>query len=76
MQRDFENSIEKAVDIIVGEDKKPLVNAAQKGALICDSEPNSKLAAGIKTLYNRLMADEDVEIHEQKSWLGNLFAKG
>ncbi|MEM7570630.1 MAG: pilus assembly protein CpaE, partial [Pseudomonadota bacterium] len=51
---DFEQSVERKVDLVLPVDVKPAVDAAKKGECVVQAMPSSKLAAGVKKLSERL----------------------
>ena len=74
-QRDFEHSIEEKIDLVILDDRKPVIAAAQRGQLITDTDPSSKLSIGIKTLFTRLMGSK-IKEEANTSWFAKLMAKG
>lgn len=73
-EKDFENSIERAVDVKIPFDPKTAMAAAQQGKVIADDQPNSKLASAYKELLHLIHAD-DADAEKQKSWLDKLLKK-
>ncbi|MEO0411595.1 MAG: pilus assembly protein CpaE [Pseudomonadota bacterium] len=54
---DFEQSVERKVDLALGLDSKPAVDAAKKGECVVQAMPTSKLAVGVKKL-GALLSDK------------------
>ncbi|TNE60961.1 MAG: pilus assembly protein CpaE [Alphaproteobacteria bacterium] len=73
-EKDFENSVEHAIDIRVPLDAKTLLSAAQKGKVVAEVAPGSKLGAAMRDL-NALMLGSKSGGEARKSWLGKLLKK-
>lgn len=73
-QKDFENSIEHATDVVVPNDAKTLLAASQRSKLVVDDAATSKLAAAYKDVLTAISAvDEDAEA--DGGWFSKLFKK-
>ncbi|NVJ97057.1 MAG: pilus assembly protein CpaE [Alphaproteobacteria bacterium] len=73
-EKDFENSIEHAVDVKIPFDPKSAMAAAQKGTVVAEDQPTGKLASAYKELLHAIHAD-DADADKQKSWLDKLLKK-
>jgi pilus assembly protein CpaE len=73
-EKDFENSIEHAVDIKIPFDPKSMLAAGQKGKVVVDALPQSKLAGCYRDLMKRVMAVQE-DIGAPTGWLGKLLKK-
>lgn len=73
-EKDFENSIEHAVDVKIPYDPKTAMAASQQGKVVVETQPSSKLATAYKDLLKLVDADAK-EDSAGKSWLGKLLKK-
>lgn len=73
-EKDFENSIEHEVNITLPFDAKTVLAASQKGKVVVEDAPSSKLSTGYTDLMKLIMAVEE-DIGRSTSWLGKLLKK-
>ncbi|PCI58835.1 MAG: pilus assembly protein CpaE [Kordiimonadales bacterium] len=73
-EKDFENSVEHAFAVKAPFDAKAFQVAAQKGKIVVDAAPSSKIAAAYKEV-NALFEAEDTKKSSGNSWLGKLLKK-
>ncbi|WP_417464464.1 AAA family ATPase [Kordiimonas sp.] len=73
-EKDFENSIEHTVDVKIPFDVKSMMTATQKGAVISEEAPSSKLAEAYLTLLRAVTSDDTIG-RSNKSWFGKLLGK-
>jgi len=72
--KDFENSVEHDIDIQIPMDAKTMMAATQKGKVVADVAPNSKVSSAVGDLLT-LIQDTGTEEEKPKSWLGKLLKK-
>ncbi|WND02647.1 cellulose synthase operon protein YhjQ/BcsQ [Temperatibacter marinus] len=73
-QRDFENSIESNLDVLLPEDRKAMIAATQKGKVLVETAPSSKFAQAVKTLFS-LIHEEEADSEQNKGWLQKFLGK-
>ncbi len=74
-EKDFENSVEHAIAARIPYDSKAAINAAQKGKIVVDAQPSSKLAQGFKSVAALFENKDNVGAAAKRSWLGKLLKK-
>lgn len=74
-EKDFENSVEQAVEAKVPYDSKTALAAAQKGKIAVDAAPSSKLAGACKEVCALFDPDTGDATNSSSSWLGKLLKK-
>ncbi len=73
--KDFENSIEHNISCTIPFDNKACLAAAQKGTILSDALPNSKVSQAFKEISELFSDDSDAKSAGAKSWLGKLMKK-
>ena len=71
---DFENSVEMSEGAQLAFDPKSILTASQKGRVLCDAVPSSRLAASIKRVSAQVNQTDESEAASE-SWFGKLFKK-
>ncbi|MFK7842001.1 MAG: CpaE family protein, partial [Sphingorhabdus sp.] len=75
-RQDFENSIERKIDIMIPNDPKTAAQAAKLGQAMVDAGKSSKASAKIIELTNLVLGSvdggEDEAAEEKKSFMGKL----
>jgi len=74
-EKDFENSVEHMFNAKIPYDNKTALAAMQKGKIIVDAAPSSKLANACKDVCNLFDVNTKDAANDKKSWLGKLFKK-
>ena len=74
-EKDFENSVEHTIEAKVPYDSKSALAATQKGKIIVDAVPSSKLASACQDVYALFDTGKEAGPTAKKSWLGGLFKK-
>jgi pilus assembly protein CpaE len=72
--KDFENSIEKTVDVSMPFDARAMTEAIKKGKLLVDATPNSKPSTAIKQIAALFSDTAEVDA-KGASWMGKLLGK-
>lgn len=73
--KDFENSIEHAIDIVIPFDTKTLMAAAQRSKLVVDDAPTSKLSAAYKETLALIVHDDEGAQAKSSGWFAKLMKK-
>lgn len=73
-QKDFENTIDDSLDLIINEDRKGMIAATQKGKVMLETDPSSKFSSSIKELFAMIHQDEKGTA-ENGSWFSRLLGK-
>ncbi len=73
-EKDFENSVEYAVDVKIPYDPKTMMAATQKGKMVAEVAPTSKIS-GAYTDILKLFNPEEEEKTEKTSWFGKFLQK-
>ena len=74
-EKDFENSVEQPVTAKIPYDTKAALAAAQKGKMVVDALPSSKLANAFKDVCTLFDDASETENGAKKSWLGKFLKK-
>jgi pilus assembly protein CpaE len=74
-EKDFENSIEHGVEARIPYDVKAALAATQKGKIIADAAPSSKLTSAYKEVAILLNPNGEDAAQKGGSWLGKLLKK-
>jgi len=74
-EKDFENSVEHTVSAKIPYDTKSALAAAQKGKVVVDALPSSKLANAFKDVCALFDSADEAEDGAKKSWLGKFLKK-
>lgn len=74
-EKDFENSVEHAVEAKVPYDAKAALMATQKGKIIIDAAPSSKLSGAYKDVAKLLKPEGEETNDKNTGWLGKLLKK-
>lgn len=74
IKTDFENSVEMEITADIAFDPKAAISASQKGGVIADTVPGSKITAGLKSVLASANKDDESE-EASTSWLSNLLKK-
>jgi len=74
-EKDFENSVEHTIEAKIPYDSKSALAAAQKGKIIVDAVPSSKLASACQDVYALFDTGKETGPTAKTSWLGGLFKK-
>jgi len=74
-EKDFENSVEQAVGAKVPYDAKAALSAMQKGRIISDAAPSSKLTSAYRDVATMLKPEGENSEQKDGSWLNKLFKK-
>jgi len=74
-EKDFENSVEHAVSAKIPYDSKIALSATQRGKLIAEVSPSSKLTSAYKDVCALFDSKDEAVNGAQKSWLGKLLQK-
>jgi len=73
--KDFENSVEDSIEAKIPYDSKAALAATQKGKIITDAMPSSKLAAAYREVCALFDSEEEKANGSKKSWLGKFLKK-
>jgi len=74
-EKDFENSVEHMFNAKVPYDNKTALAAMQKGKIIVDAAPSSKLANACRDVCNLFNTNTGDTTKGKESWLGKLLKK-
>jgi len=74
-EKDFENSVEHEVSAKIPYDTKSALAAAQKGKVVVDALPSSKLANAFKDVCALFDSAEKADTGAKKSWFGKFLKK-
>ncbi|WP_262691850.1 AAA family ATPase [Kordiimonas aestuarii] len=73
-EKDFENSIEHAVDVKIPFDVKAMMTATQRGTVIADDAPSARVSLSYLDLLRAVTSDDSIG-KATKSWFGKLFSR-
>lgn len=73
-QKDFENSVEGAIKLIVPFDQKAALSASEHGKLLVADNPSSKVSASLRFLLNEISPTDDTE-NVSSGWINKLLKK-
>lgn len=74
VQRDFENSIEADLNLLLPEDRKGMIAAAQKGKVMLETAPNSKFSVAIRQLFT-MVHEEESDSETNGGWFKKLLGR-
>ncbi|WP_417449323.1 AAA family ATPase [Kordiimonas sp.] len=73
-EKDFENSVEHSVDAKIPFDVKAMMAATQKGTVIADDAPSSKISTAYLDLLRTVTSDDSIG-KAGPSWFGKFFSR-